>query len=33
MTSVVETEPKFRDFAFGVTRAVKTERDGAIYLR
>jgi len=33
MTSVVETEPKFRDFTFGVTRAVKTERDGAIYLR
>ena len=33
MTSVVETEPKFRNFTFGVTRAVKTERDGAIYLR
>ena len=33
MTSAVETEPKFRDFTFGVTRAVKTERDGAIYLR
>ena len=33
MTSVVETEPKFRDFTFGVTRAVKPERDGAIYLR
>ena len=33
MTSVVETEPKFRDFTFGVTRAVKTECDGAIYLR
>ena len=33
MTSVVETEPKFRDFTFGVTRAFKTERDGAIYLR
>ena len=33
MMSAVETEPKFRDFTFGVTRAVKTERDGAIYLR
>jgi feruloyl-CoA synthase len=33
MKSAVENEPKFRDFTFGVTRAVKTERDGAIYLR
>lgn len=28
-----QTSPQFRDFTFGVTRAVKTERDGIIYLR
>lgn len=30
---MTQTSPKFRDFTFGVTRAVKTERDGIIYLR
>ena len=25
--------PKFREFEFGITRAVKTERDGSVYLR
>ena len=25
--------PRFRDFEFGVTRAVRSERDGAVYLR
>ena len=28
-----QTSPQFRDFTFGVTRAIKTERDGIIYLR
>lgn len=30
---MTQTSPQFRDFTFGVTRAVKTERDGIIYLR
>jgi feruloyl-CoA synthase len=30
---MTQASPQFRDFTFGVTRAVKTERDGIIYLR
>ena len=30
---MAQSTPRFRDFAFGVTRAVRTERDGAVYLR
>jgi feruloyl-CoA synthase len=30
---MTQTSPQFRDFTFGVTRAVKTEHDGIIYLR
>jgi feruloyl-CoA synthase len=29
----MSTQPKFREFQFGVTRAIKTERNGATYLR
>lgn len=30
---MAQSAPRFRDFEFGVTRAVRTERDGAVYLR
>jgi len=30
---MAESSPRFREFDFGVTRAVRSERDGAVYLR